>query len=179
MDLSNEELLAFSEGEIDRATYEQIEAALIEAIQDKGDLLSVYAIIITDENDHPVEEGPFNIKLAKTEDMEGYENFKLLYVDFDNNFEILETIPLTKNGNFLTGQLQHLSNYVLVANKVTTNGTNEGTGNTTNNEVTDNKTETTNNPKTLDNIYVWIITLIISIIGLSFGVFKAKKLLKN
>ena len=41
------------------------------------------------------------------------------------------------------------------------------------------KTETTNNPKTLDNIYVWIITLIISIIGLSFGVFKAKKMLKN
>lgn len=204
MDLSDAELLEFSEGEIDRATYEQIEAALIEAIQDKGELLSVYAIIITDENDHPVEQGPFNIKLAKTEDMEGYENFKLLYVDFDNNFEILETRELTpsEDGNFLVGTLGHLSNYVLVGTRATTGGNNEEPGNTgnagttTNNEVTnntagtnaatENKTETTttetaktNNPKTLDNIYVWVIALIISIIGLSFGVFKAKKLLKN
>lgn len=191
MSLTEAEFEELTGGAVTKEEYVQLENALKEKVKDKGELLSIYEMLVFDENDHEIEDGPFDIKLAMTPEMEDYENFKLLYVDFDNNFEILETIPLDAKNGSLTGQLQHLSNYVLVATKVATNETNEEPGTTTNNEITNNTTETTtatenktettktNNPKTLDNIYVWIITLIISIIGLSFGIFKAKKLLKN
>ena len=190
MSLTEAEFEELTGGAVTKEEYVQLENALKEKVKDKGELLSIYEMLVFDENDHEIEDGPFDIKLAMTPEMEDYENFKLLYVDFDNNFEILETIPLDAKNGSLTGQLQHLSNYVLVATKVATNETNEEPGTTTNNEITNNTTETTtatenktetaktSSPKTFDNIYVWVITLIISIIGLSLGVFKAKKCLK-
>ncbi len=193
MELTDAELLEFSEGEINREAYEAMEAALKEALEDKGEVLSVYQILLLDEHNNEIEQGPFNIKLAMTPEMEDFDTFKLLYVDFDNNFDIEETIELSAANGFLTGTLQHLSNYVLVGTKTGTN-TNGGTTNTTetpttnNNEATttetpkaeEKATETTktNNPKTLDNIYIWVIILVISIVGIFYGMFKTKKVFK-
>ena len=194
MDLTDAELLEFSEGTIDRETYEQVEAGLKAALEDEGEVLSVYQILVLDEHDNEIEQGPFNIKLAITPEMEEFDTFKLLYVDFDHNFNVEEEIELSAVNGFLTGTLQHLSNYVLVGAKANTNTTggtttNGGTTNTTETPTTNNneatttetpKTDTTktNNPKTLDSIYIWIIALVVSIIGLAIGMFKTKKVFK-
>ena len=198
MDLTDAELLEFSEGAIDRETYEQVEAGLKEALEDEGEVLSVYEILVLDEHDNEIEQGPFNIKLAITPEMEEFDTFKLLYVDFDHNFNVEEEIELSAVNGFLTGTLQHLSNYVLVGAKANTNTTG-GTTNTTETPTTNNneatttetpkteekatettKTETTktNNPKTLDSIYIWVTILVISIVGIFYGMFKTKKVFK-
>lgn len=137
--------LAFSKKEvmaaagISSAEYDQIFGGLKKATKKYGTLLSLYDIILTDENDNEVEKGPFSLKLKITDKMEGYDSFKLIYLKDD--FTLGEVTKLDKQGNYLVGTLEHLSTYVLVGEK------------------------SSDNPQTGDNIYLWISTLVISLIG--------------
>ena len=74
-----------------------------------------------------------------------------------------EPITLKQDGEYLVGILNHLSTYALTGS----------------NTSTSNNTNSTNNPQTSDNIYVWFGMLIISILGLSLGIFTATKLKKS
>ena len=155
--LDEEELSELTGGELTKEVYNEAEAALKESLESKGKgtLISVYEIIVVDENDHGKEMGPFTIKIKKTDDMKDFNTFKLLYVDTDDeDFKIEETITLVEQDGYLVGTLEHLSSYVLVGSVTT---------------------PATNNPQTLDNIYVWIITLLISIVGLLGGYMTTKK----
>ena len=157
--LDEADLLELTGGEIDKETYAIAEGILREAIKDHGTLISVYEIIVVNENDDPKERGPFTIKIRMTDDMKEFNSFKLLYINTDNNdFDVEETVLLDvqtiENEKYLVGTLQHLSSYVLVGNTAT---------------------PTTNNPQTLDNIYVWIITLLISIVGLTISTISVRK----
>ncbi len=154
-DLSDEELLELTEGEINKEQYDEALEVLKDAVSDEGTFVAIYEMLVIDENGDPKTGGPFTIKLRMTEEMAKYNSFKLLYVDTDNNFNVEEVIELEAQGDYLVGILQHLSSYVLVGNTVT---------------------QTTNNPQTLDNIYISIITLLISIVGLTGTVISAKKL---
>ena len=153
--LTEEEIDELTAGEFTKEEYDEALKILKEAVSDEGSFIAIYESLVTDENDAVKENGPFTIRIKKTEDMKKFNDFKILYVDTDNEFEVLETIKLTDKGDYLEGTLAHLSSYVLVGNNVSNN---------------------TNNAQTLDNIYIWIITLIISLIGLTGSIISTKKL---
>ena len=158
-EISEEELLELTGGEINKEQFDEALDVLKDAVSNEGTFVAVYEIIVVDENDHQVENGPFMIKINKTPEMEKFNSFKLLYVDTDNEFNVEEVITLDDKGEYLLGELQHLSAYVLVGNVV--------------------NTPASNNPQTLDNIYIWIITLLVSIIGLITLIVTNKKLKKS
>jgi uncharacterized repeat protein (TIGR02543 family) len=154
-EISEEELLELTDGEVNKEQFDEALEVLKESVADEGTFVAVYEIIVVDENDDEKEHGPFTIKINKTPEMEKFNSFKLLYVNTDNGFDVEEVIELDDKGEYLLGTLQHLSAYVLVGNV------------------------TSSNPQTLDNIYIWIITLIVSMIGLTALVVTNKKLQKS
>jgi len=149
MKLSDEELAEF---DITREEYNEVEKNLKAALSDHGTLLSFYDISVFDEDENNKGNGPFKIKIKMTEEMKKYNSFKILYVDVDEEITIEKSITLKIEDGYLVGTLPHLSNYALMGSIVT------------------------DNPKTLDNIYVWIITLMISFVGLTVVTVFTKKL---
>lgn len=158
-DLSNltDAQLASMDPPMDRETYEQIKNTMIEAAKPYGTLISFLDISVYDEHDSAVHNvnGQFIIKLFLTEEMKKYNTFKLIYVEDD--MSLGETIELKVVGNYLVGRLPHLSTYILAGSNTDT--TTNNTNNTT--------TNTINAPKTYDGIMTWIITLAISVLGLT------------
>lgn len=148
MKLSDEELAEF---DITREEYNEVEKNLKAALSDHGTLLSFYDISVFDEDENNKGNGPFKIKIKMTEEMKKYNSFKILYVDVDEEITIEKSITLKIEDGYLVGTLPHLSNYALMGSIVT------------------------DNPKTLDNIYVWIITLMISFVGLTVVTVFTKK----
>ena len=148
MQLTDEELAEF---DITREEYNEVETALKEAVKKQGTVLSFYDIVVIDEDDRDKENGPFTFKIKMTDDMKKFNSFKLLYIDVDNNFKIEEIVDMKVENGYLVGTLPHLSNYVLVGSK------------------------TTNNPTTFDSINLWVITLLVSLMGLIAGAHFVKK----
>ena len=120
-----------------------------------GTLLGIYEIEISDGGTevHTVE-SKFNIKLKLIDGTEQYDNYMLVYLNDD--YTPTETVNLTRNGNFVEGEINHLSNYIVVGYN--------------------NK-----NPDTSDSIIGCIIMLIICTAGCMIGlntITKRKKLYK-
>lgn len=113
-------------------------------------LLSLYDIKLVDDEGNKVEDGPIGIKIKLDSNKKNYKNFKLLYINEDYMIEE-EPITLKVEDNYLVGTLPHLSNYALVAEKNETN------------------------PKTGDNLILWISMLALSTIAISYTVYKLKK----
>lgn len=114
--MTDEELEAM---ELTREEYEAGKAIVTEAVEDYGPTILYIEIEIYDEEDHPITQGPFDIKIKYTEEMAGYDSYKLVYVemDEDNNVVVVEegaTLTLDETGEFLVGTLEHLSGYALV-----------------------------------------------------------------
>ena len=147
--LSDEEL---AQTNLSKEQYDQIK----EATKDNGALLAIYEIEVFDEENEPVHNGKYNIKIKMTTDMKKYNTFKIIYIDINNNLATEEPITLTKDGEYLVGELNHLSTYTLL-------GSNTAPQNNT------------NNPQTADNIYLWVCMLIISISGLFIGAYATIK----
>ena len=94
------------------------------------------------------------IRIALPEDLKGYEKYEVVYIK-DN--QIQETIPATIEDGYIVFETTHLSEYGIVATK-----------NSTNNSI--------NNPKTGDNVVLYVIGSIISIIGIAgFGLYGYKR----
>ena len=94
------------------------------------------------------------IRIALPEDLKGYEKYEVVYIK-DN--QIQETIPATIEGGYIVFETSHLSEYGIVATKKSTN-----------NNIT--------NPKTGDNVVLYVISSIISIIGIAgFGLYDYKR----
>ena len=139
------------------------------AAGDSGTLLKLYEIYLTNNGTEVHEvDSEFKIKLKMTDDMKGYDTYKLIYIADDGTTE--KAIELTKNGEYLEGTLPHLSMYALVGNK-TENDTADlnTTVETTNTiETTTSNTNTeakANNPKTGDNIITVFCVFAISLLG--------------
>lgn len=89
------------------------------AASGKGDLLKLYEMYLYNNGNEIHEaEGGFKLKLKMTDDMKGYDSYKLIYIAEDGTTE--EAIELTKNEEYLEGTLQHLSIYALVGSKTET-----------------------------------------------------------
>ena len=94
--------------------------------------------------------GGFKIRLKITDDMKGYDTYTLYYLDDD--YQIRDTVVLTKNGDYFEGILPHLSGYVLVGSM------------------------NTSNPNTGDNIVLYITLLGLSVCGLvGVGIYTRRK----
>ena len=85
------------------------------------------------------------IKIALPEDLKGYKKYEVVYI-IDN--EIKETIKATVEDGCIVFETSHLSEYGIVATEKATNSNVE-------------------NPKTGDNIAFYIVTGILSIIGIA------------
>lgn len=132
------------------------------AVAGKGDLLKLYEIYLYNNGVEIHEiEGGFELKLKITDDMKGYDSYKLIYISEDGTTE--DAITLAVNGDYLEGTLPHLSMYALAGSKTETTTTDS---NKTAEDTTETTNTTSNNPKTGDNIIVWIIIMIISILGI-------------
>ena len=85
------------------------------------------------------------IKIALPEDLKGYKKYEVVYI---LNDEIKETIPATIEDGYIVFEASHLSEYGIVATE---------------------KSSSTNveNPKTGDNVMMYLATGILSIIGLA------------
>lgn len=146
-------------------TFEKLKAQLNKLIgygknaAGDGTLLKLYEIYLYDNGVEVHQaEGGFKIKLKMTDDMKGYDSYKLVYIADDGTTE--NAIELTKNGEYLEGTLPHLSMYALVGSKTETTTV----------------TNTTNNPATGDNIMFYISILGLSVIGLAVaGIYTKKK----
>lgn len=141
------------------------------AAGEKETLLKLYEMYLYNNgvDIHEID-GGFKLKIKITDDMKGYDLYKLVYIADDGSTE--KAIELTKNGEYLEGTLPHLSIYALVGSKAettteTTTGTTNDTNTTTQDTTTTSKNTTTisNNPKTGDNIAIWISLMVVSILG--------------
>lgn len=141
-----------SELGIEKEVYDSVKEVVIEATKKEGTLLGFYDIVVKNGLGNEKHSGNFDIKIKLTDEMKKYKSFKMIYLKDD--FTTETPVELKLVDGYLVGTLPHLSAYVLVGN---TN---------------------VNSPATGDNIYIWIATLFISIIGLIFTVVTAIKIKK-
>ena len=86
------------------------------------------------------------IRIALPEDLKGYKKYEVVYIK-DN--QIQETIPATIEDGYIVFETSHLSEYGIVATEKSLN------------------TNIIENPKTGDNVGFYIVTSILSIIGIA------------
>ena len=83
------------------------------AAENDGTLLKLYEMYLYNNGEEIHEiDGGFKLKLKMTDDMKGYDSYKLIYIADDGETE--KAIELTKEGEYLEGTLSHLSTYALV-----------------------------------------------------------------
>ena len=122
-----------------------IKKSIADQTKDIGTLLDVYFIYL-EEDGSELHKGPFKIKIKMTEEMKKYNTFRMVYInDIDEDGADVsdEAITLTVNGDYLEGTLEHLSTYALVGSVVEKE-----------------------NPSTGDNVMIYIILSILSVMGL-------------
>lgn len=91
------------------------------------------------------------IKIALPDDLKGYEKYEVVYIK-DN--QIQETIPATIEDGYIVFEITHLREYGIVATE---------------------KVNIIENPKTVDNFVIYLITGIISAIGITMVTIIDKK----
>ena len=118
-------------------------------VNKKEKLIDYYRITVTNGNQEK-HEGPFELKLKITDNMQKFKKIYLLCISGEKEEK---PIYLTKEGKYLTGSIEHLSDYILVGIE---------------DEV---------NPETKDSIltYIVISLLIFTIIVLSKNILKIKR----
>ena len=161
--LTDEEL-AILNPELDREAFNALFESLVEGAKKYGTLISLLDISILDQNNNTVDiETEVDVKLAFTEAMGDYKSYKLVYIDSDDDGNIVlgSAYNLTKQGTKLAGKLPHLSVYVLVGSNEEENTTDNINTNTTSNTIT------AGNPKTYDGIITYVVAFAIAIIGLA------------
>jgi len=114
-------------------------------------------------------EATITIKLADDVDV---SNIVLVHNIHDGDtYEIIEIESYDKENHTITFKTKSFSNYAIATKNTNTT---EPTTTTTNNVTTN-----TSVPKTGDNILNYVVLLLVSVIGLSFGIIKLKKHGKN
>ena len=166
-DLANLPDEAIEEMGTDRETFNAVIGSINEAAKQYGTAVLFLDISVLDEHDEPIEiNSGLTIKLGLTDEMGDYKYYKIAYIDMDDNgnINLNEVHSLAKQGEQLVGNLDHLSAYVLI-------------GSNTDNTTTDTTTNkgTASSPKTYDGIMTYVITLTVSILGLTVLLIANKK----
>ena len=90
------------------------------------------------------------IRIALPEDLKGFNKYEVVYI---SNDEIKETIPATVEDGYIVFETSHLSQYGIVATNVE--------------EKTEQTKNETNNPKTGDNIAMYISVFVVAVAGIT------------
>ena len=136
MTLTDEQLKEF---DITKEEYKKAKEKITESVKKSGTLLAVYNINVSDNNyEH---NGKVQIKIKLTDEMKKYSSFKLINIDEDD-FSAKDVVELKVEGDYLVGELPHLSVYALVGD-----------------------TAKEANPTTGDNIVKYIIIFAIAVVG--------------
>lgn len=123
-------------------------------------LVALYDIKVTDAaNVVKMENGDFTITLT-IDTTTKYDDYKVVYINDDG--DVAETLSATLNGDKITFNTTHLSTYGVV-------GYNEKE------TATNTTTEVVENPKTGDNIVVYVILGLASAMSIAFASFYLKK----
>lgn len=145
------DIFSLSKEELEKITTEEEYNKTMEELnknfKDEGKILGIYVIEVEDEDGNAKTEGKFKIKIKITDEMKKYSSFKLINLNEEDNTKG-DKVDLKIDGDYLVGELPHLSVYVLVGE-----------------EKEEPKTET-KNPGTADTIKTSFIVLTISAIGL-------------
>lgn len=174
MNLTADELEAM---DLTEEEYSAAVKAITELLKDYGTILNIYGIQVDDEEADYSHFSELTFKIKMTDEMKKYNSFKLICVDEDT-IKKEDIVDLKVDGEYLVGNLFHLSNYALVAKNIETaddaktdeNTTAEESGNT----AKTTEEAKTNNPKTDDNIMIFVSMFIVSIIGTAVVVNKRK-----
>ena len=176
-----DEQLATFDPPISREEYEAGKSIIINAVKDQGSVIAYFEIDVyeidlcgedtpcmceTDDGEevpcqHNLHDGPFEIKIKFTDEMAGFDSYKLVYVEMtdDGVTSVEEAVELTLVDGYLVGTIPHLSGYVLIGSM---NPDAPYTGSTTK--------STTN-----ANISYSIVSILATIIILAFAAKKTKR----
>ncbi len=114
--LTPEQLSEMAGEEITEEQFNQIINLIKDNVKEYGSLLGLYMIEI---NDGPLGYGgEVNLRIPLTDEMKEYNTFKFVYLDDDNNFQVMELADFSIEGDYLVGTLPHLSVYALVGSSV-------------------------------------------------------------
>lgn len=98
------------------------------------------------------------IRIALPEDLKGFGKYEVVYI---SNDEIKETIPATVEDGYIVFETSHLSQYGIVATNVE--------------EKTEQTKNETNNPKTGDNIAMYISVFVVAVAGITATMIAKKR----
>ena len=124
---------------------------IIKNLSDKN-VKYVVDINILDNNNQIVKisNNKMKIRIVLPEDLKGFDKYEVVYILDD---EIKETIPATVEDGYIVFETSHLSQYGIIATKVE--------------EKTEQTKNETNNPKTGDNIAVYISVFAVAVAGIT------------
>ena len=128
----------------------------IKPVEVKKDLTSKNVKYVVDinvlENGEVVKisDTKMKIRIALPEDLKGFNKYEVVYI---SNDEIKETIPATVEDGYIVFETSHLSQYGIVATNVE--------------EKTEQTKNETNNPKTGDNIAMYISVFVVAVAGIT------------
>lgn len=134
--MTDEELAAL-DPPVTREYYETAKGIISDALKDQGPVLVYFEIEVyeiptcgeegepcmcmNDENEEvpchkDVHQGPFEIKIKYTDDMAGFEAYKLVFAEMDEegNVTVGDAIDLELVDGYLVGTIPHLSSYALI-----------------------------------------------------------------
>ena len=103
--------------------YELGRSAIVGVVGDQGDVLAYFEILVCDANpeeDFCPHDKQFTIRLKLSDEMKGYDTYKLMYVDLsmtadgDVNVEHEDPIVCEIDGDYIVCVLPHLSGYALI-----------------------------------------------------------------
>ena len=128
----------------------------IKPVEVKKDLTSKNVKYVVDinvlENGEVVKisDTKMKIRITLPEDLKGFNKYEVVYI---SNDEIKETIPATVEDGYIVFETSHLSQYGIVATNVE--------------EKTEQTKNETNNPKTGDNIAMYISVFVVAVAGIT------------
>lgn len=145
--LKDEELTSLN---MTKEEYVKTKNELTQKLKTHGTILDVIDITISDENKDVTHTGVTMFKIKMTDEMKKYNSFKLIYITDDLKEDDVAIAKV--EGDYIVGELKHLSSYALVGSVVE--------------ETVEEKVDSSNNPKTGDNIWMFVGLLGISAIGI-------------
>ena len=101
--------------------YETITKTMKNLFNDDGEFIDMYSILITVGNNTLERlDGGFEFRIKITDEMKKYDSLKLVNIEnFINSPTKGDIVELTKDGDYLVGELPHLSIYALVGSNTT------------------------------------------------------------
>lgn len=90
--------------------------AIVDKIKSIGNLVELYDINMAQEDGTPYTEGPFEFRLKKSDKASNYESFKFINITITEEgvVKFNDEIALNDEGEYITGELPHLSVYALL-----------------------------------------------------------------